>query len=50
MSGEFIMGIAWGIVFCLPATIILVTWYWIDERGRSKRGSCIERLERENNE
>lgn len=29
-----LMAIAWGILFCLPATVILAFWYWHDTQKR----------------
>jgi hypothetical protein len=27
-----LMAMAWGILFCLPATVVLAFWYWHDTR------------------
>jgi len=26
------MAMIWGMLFCLPAAIILAFWYWLDEK------------------
>lgn len=43
MSNE-LMAMAWGILFCLPATVILAFWYRLDTRKRG-RGSESDRLD-----
>ncbi len=27
-----LMAMAWGVLFCLPATVVLAFWYWHDTR------------------
>lgn len=43
MSNHF-MAMAWGVLFCLPATVVLAFWYWHDTRKRG-RESESDRLD-----
>lgn len=36
MSGDMITGMAWGVLFCLPAALVIGVWYWRDERKRCR--------------
>ena len=33
---EHWQAIAAGILFCLPACVVVAVWYWLDTRGRRK--------------
>lgn len=36
MSGDMITGMTWGVLFCLPAAVVLFAWYLLDKRRRRR--------------